>query len=395
MVPDRRAGCRRPRRLGRAGDAGLGSNSVSFEGVALPESGVRGGFLAGDPMPYIERNLLAGCSTPRRRWDRRVGRRASHAAASPGASTAMRDSACRWPTTPSISPPRGASLSRAAALIDEHRAANPASDGTAEELTRAVRRGAGGEGVRQRGGRPRRRPRARPLGRRRLPERQPAGTRVPRRQGGLVHAPARRQPRVRLPRARRARRTGVAALTWRSPLDRSRRGAGHARVPRRARPVRDRRRPGHGGARRRAGRPHRQLAHVRLARAAADPVLPVAQLGHVVADAARRTLRRQRAGARTSRHSSRRRRRRDPTASRASRGRPAVAAHRCSPTRSRRSSARSSASIPAATTGSSSGASTTFTSRRPGTRSSSSRAASTACRTADGAERGVSSPTAR
>ena len=37
-----------------------GSNSVSFEGVQLPESGIRGGFRAGDPTPYIERNLMAG-----------------------------------------------------------------------------------------------------------------------------------------------------------------------------------------------------------------------------------------------------------------------------------------------------------------------------------------------
>src|SRR5262249_27124878 len=37
-----------------------GSNSVSFNGVELPESGVRGGFTAGDPVPYMERNLLAG-----------------------------------------------------------------------------------------------------------------------------------------------------------------------------------------------------------------------------------------------------------------------------------------------------------------------------------------------
>jgi alkylation response protein AidB-like acyl-CoA dehydrogenase len=28
--------------------------------VALPEAGVRGGFRAGDPVPYIERNLVAG-----------------------------------------------------------------------------------------------------------------------------------------------------------------------------------------------------------------------------------------------------------------------------------------------------------------------------------------------
>src|SRR3954471_12517545 len=37
-----------------------GSNSVSFDGVALPESAVRGGFRAGDPVPYMERNLVSG-----------------------------------------------------------------------------------------------------------------------------------------------------------------------------------------------------------------------------------------------------------------------------------------------------------------------------------------------
>src|SRR2546430_8606666 len=37
-----------------------GSNSVSLEGVELPGSGVRGGFAAGDPVPYMERNLVAG-----------------------------------------------------------------------------------------------------------------------------------------------------------------------------------------------------------------------------------------------------------------------------------------------------------------------------------------------
>jgi alkylation response protein AidB-like acyl-CoA dehydrogenase len=37
-----------------------GSNSVAFDGVELPESGVRGGFEAGDPLPYMERNLVAG-----------------------------------------------------------------------------------------------------------------------------------------------------------------------------------------------------------------------------------------------------------------------------------------------------------------------------------------------
>jgi alkylation response protein AidB-like acyl-CoA dehydrogenase len=37
-----------------------GSNSISFEGVKLPEHAVRGGFRAGDPLPYMERNLVAG-----------------------------------------------------------------------------------------------------------------------------------------------------------------------------------------------------------------------------------------------------------------------------------------------------------------------------------------------
>jgi alkylation response protein AidB-like acyl-CoA dehydrogenase len=37
-----------------------GSNSVSLEGVELPEAGVRGGFRTGDALPYMERNLVAG-----------------------------------------------------------------------------------------------------------------------------------------------------------------------------------------------------------------------------------------------------------------------------------------------------------------------------------------------
>ena len=112
-----------------------GSNSVSFEGVALPESAVRGGFPAGDPIPYIERNLLAGLF---------------HAAASLGiAETADAiargiagrcddgNARQRMQVTDNaldLVAARGA-LSRACSLIDEHRATNPASDGTAEELT--------------------------------------------------------------------------------------------------------------------------------------------------------------------------------------------------------------------------------------------------------------------
>jgi alkylation response protein AidB-like acyl-CoA dehydrogenase len=111
-----------------------GSNSVSFEAVELPESAVRGGFRVGDPVPYIERNLHAGLF---------------HASASLGIAesadaTARRGIAKRVngdarprvlvaDNAVDLAASRGV-LSRAAALIDEHRAANPASDGTADEL---------------------------------------------------------------------------------------------------------------------------------------------------------------------------------------------------------------------------------------------------------------------
>jgi alkylation response protein AidB-like acyl-CoA dehydrogenase len=111
-----------------------GSNSISLEGVELPESGVRGGFRAGDQLPYMERNLVAGLF---------------HAAASLGIAESA-DAVSRRDLTGRINgdahprmqvadnavdlaAARGV-LSRAAALIDEHRAANPASDGTPEKL---------------------------------------------------------------------------------------------------------------------------------------------------------------------------------------------------------------------------------------------------------------------
>src|SRR5829696_8178592 len=112
-----------------------GSNSVSLEGVELPESGVRGGFRAGDPLPYMERNLVSGLF---------------HAAASLGIAESADAIARRGiagringdarPRTQvadnavDLAAARGV-LSRAAALIDQHRAANAASDGSAEELT--------------------------------------------------------------------------------------------------------------------------------------------------------------------------------------------------------------------------------------------------------------------
>jgi alkylation response protein AidB-like acyl-CoA dehydrogenase len=111
-----------------------GSHSVSLESVKLPESGIRGGFRAGDPLPYIERNLASGLF---------------HAAASLGIAESADAIACRGlsgringdarprmqaaDNAVDLAAARGV-LSRAAALIDEHRAANPASDGSAGEL---------------------------------------------------------------------------------------------------------------------------------------------------------------------------------------------------------------------------------------------------------------------
>jgi L-evernosamine nitrososynthase len=111
-----------------------GSNSISLEGVELPESAVRGGFRAGDPLPYMERNLVAGLF---------------HAAASLGIAEsadaiARRGVAGRMngDTRPrmqvadnsvDLAASRGV-LSRAAALIDDHRDANRASDGHPDEL---------------------------------------------------------------------------------------------------------------------------------------------------------------------------------------------------------------------------------------------------------------------
>ena len=111
-----------------------GSNSVSLEGVELPETAVRGGFQTGDPLPYMERNLHSGLF---------------HAAASLGIAESA-DAIARDGLAGRINGdarPRTqvadnsvelaaarAILARASDLIDEHRAANPASDGTADEL---------------------------------------------------------------------------------------------------------------------------------------------------------------------------------------------------------------------------------------------------------------------
>ncbi len=111
-----------------------GSNSVSLEGVELPESGVRGGFRAGDPLPYMERNLVAGlfhasASLGIAESADGVARRGIAGRIDGNARARMQvaDSAVDLSAARAV-------LSRAAVLIDEHRDANPASDGTPDEL---------------------------------------------------------------------------------------------------------------------------------------------------------------------------------------------------------------------------------------------------------------------
>jgi len=111
-----------------------GSNSISLDGVELPSSAVRGGFLAGDPLPYMERNLVAGlfhasASLGIAESADRIARQAIAARINRDARPRMQiaDNAIELAAARAI-------LSRAARLIDEHRAANPACDGSADEL---------------------------------------------------------------------------------------------------------------------------------------------------------------------------------------------------------------------------------------------------------------------
>jgi alkylation response protein AidB-like acyl-CoA dehydrogenase len=111
-----------------------GSNSVSLEGVELPASGVRGGFRAGDPVPYMERNLVAGLFHASASLG--IAESADAVARGGLSRRANGDARPRMQVADSavdLAAARGA-LSRAAWLIDEHHAANPASDGTAEQL---------------------------------------------------------------------------------------------------------------------------------------------------------------------------------------------------------------------------------------------------------------------
>ena len=110
-----------------------GTNSVTYDGVELPEAALRGGFPTGDPIPFMESNLTAGLF---------------HASASLGIAEAALDTAARALRTPAdgrarsllaegvidLSACRNA-LARVGMLVDEHYAANPTSDGGDEQLT--------------------------------------------------------------------------------------------------------------------------------------------------------------------------------------------------------------------------------------------------------------------
>jgi alkylation response protein AidB-like acyl-CoA dehydrogenase len=111
-----------------------GSNSISLNGVELPESAVRGGFRAGDPLPYMERNLVAGLFHASASLG--IAESADQIARGGIAGRINGDARPRMQVADNavdLAASRGV-LSRAAALIDEHRAANPASDGNAEQL---------------------------------------------------------------------------------------------------------------------------------------------------------------------------------------------------------------------------------------------------------------------
>ena len=111
-----------------------GSNTITFDGVELPEHGVRGGFRAGDPLPYMQRNLVAGPFHAAASLG--IAESADHIARQTIAARNNGDALARMQiadNTIDLAAAR-AVLSRATTLIDNHHAANPASDGNPEQL---------------------------------------------------------------------------------------------------------------------------------------------------------------------------------------------------------------------------------------------------------------------
>jgi alkylation response protein AidB-like acyl-CoA dehydrogenase len=113
-----------------------GSHSISFEDVHLPTSALRGGFPAGESVPYMERNLTAGLLHASATLGIAEGAHALAVGklAERGANGNGREGVLVAESTIELAASR-AVLERAASLIDEHYAANPTSEGTDDELT--------------------------------------------------------------------------------------------------------------------------------------------------------------------------------------------------------------------------------------------------------------------
>jgi alkylation response protein AidB-like acyl-CoA dehydrogenase len=111
-----------------------GSNSISLTDVRLPLSAVRGGFRTGDPRPYIERNLVSGLFHAAASLG--IAEQADQVARQGLAGRVNGDARPRIQVADNVvelAAARGV-LARAARLIDEHRAANPGTEGSAEQL---------------------------------------------------------------------------------------------------------------------------------------------------------------------------------------------------------------------------------------------------------------------
>jgi alkylation response protein AidB-like acyl-CoA dehydrogenase len=110
-----------------------GSHSVTFEGVELPPSALRGGFRTGELVPYLERNLPSGlfhASASLGIAEAAFARAARPERIGDDARARMLVAECAIDLSASR-----AAISRAAMLIDDHHAANPADDGAGEEIT--------------------------------------------------------------------------------------------------------------------------------------------------------------------------------------------------------------------------------------------------------------------
>lgn len=110
-----------------------GSHTITFDGVALPPEAVRGGFAPGSAVSYMADNLTAGLFHASASLgiaesaDAHV--RTRLAGADPGAHGWTQVAASQVDLAAAR-----ATLARAALLVDEHRTAHPAAEGTDEEI---------------------------------------------------------------------------------------------------------------------------------------------------------------------------------------------------------------------------------------------------------------------